>query len=53
MPHSKVFKNEEELKAAGYVNGSETDIPAIEKESKIGLIYHGIKSLKNVQQFFI
>jgi hypothetical protein len=51
-PHSKVFKNEIELIAAGYVNGSETDIAAIEKESRIGLIYHGIKSLKKVQQFF-
>ena len=39
--HSVVFGTVEECEAAGYVNGTDSDIPAILGETKIGLIYHG------------
>jgi hypothetical protein len=53
LPHSRVFINEEELIKAGYVDGSFSDVPAIQKETKIGLIYHGTKSVKSVQKFIV
>lgn len=43
--HSKVFKNETDLLAAGYVDGTLDDTTAALGESKfIGLVYHGVKS---------
>ena len=39
--HAKIFKNESELLNAGYINASENDLIAINKENKkIGLIFH-------------
>ena len=43
--HSRVFPDKETLKAAGYIDGSTTDLPAYEGEIKIGLIYHGGRKL--------
>lgn len=47
--HSKIFRSESELISAGYIDGSNTDIPAILGVKKIGLVYHGNKSLKTVE----
>ncbi|NBO23248.1 hypothetical protein EBU94_07930, partial [bacterium] len=48
--HSKIFRNENELISAGYIDGSNTDIPAILGVKKIGLVYHGNKSIKTVEK---
>jgi hypothetical protein len=53
LSHSKVFASEEELLNAGYIDGSQTDIPAIEGVQKIGLVYHGTKSISKVKQFLV
>lgn len=53
LPHSKVFANETEMLEANYVDGSMTDIPAIEGAVKIGLIYHGTKSVSKVKKFLV
>ena len=45
-PHSKIFATEEDRIAAGYVDGNTDDQPAIDGVLKIGLVYHGQKSLK-------
>lgn len=48
--HSKVFKTQEELLAAGYVNASDNDlIAALGENNKIGLVYHGIKKIENTE----
>lgn len=44
-PHSRIFSSHDALVAAGYVNGSDTDLPAIEGIVKVGLIYHGQRNL--------
>lgn len=41
--HAKAFGNRESLLAAGYVDGSETDLAAQQNETRIGLVYHGQK----------
>ena len=38
--YAKIFKNEEDLKKAGYVNASKNDLNAIGKNKNIGLIFH-------------
>lgn len=43
-PHARVFGSQAEIALAGYVDGSETDMPAIKGERRIGLAYHGAKS---------
>ena len=53
LPHSKVFSNESDMLQAGYIDGSLTDIPAIEGAVKIGLIYHGTKSVSKVEKFLV
>lgn len=45
--HSAVFESLEELKAAGYADASENDDIAIEKNPRIGLVYHGNKNYAN------
>jgi len=42
-PHSIVFLTREDLLSRGYVDGSETDLPAIIGTTKIGLVYHGTR----------
>lgn len=44
--HSAVFETVEERIAAGYVDGNESDIPAMMGETRIGLVYHGTEKLK-------
>lgn len=39
--HSAIFPSGAERRAAGYVNGNRNDVPAIEGQRKIGLVYHG------------
>jgi hypothetical protein len=39
--HSRVFRSREALLAAGYKDSSESDVPAILGERKIGLVLHG------------
>ncbi len=41
LPHAKIFRSEEELLEAGYVDASKSDLRAI-KSIKIGLIIHGL-----------
>jgi len=45
-PHALVFPTLGECLAVGYIDGSETDIPAISgRETRIGLPYHGQRRL--------
>lgn len=44
-PHAKIFASEHERVDAGYCDGNESDIPAIIGETKIGLVYHGVRNL--------
>lgn len=46
--HSRVFESLNDLKKAGYVDGSHDDmIAALGKSKKIGLVYHGAKNFNN------
>lgn len=47
--HSRIFATHADRKRAGYVDGSETDAPAINGLVKIGLVYHGNKNLTDAQ----
>lgn len=38
--HARIFKNEDDLLAAGYINASENDLNAISDNFKVGLIAH-------------
>lgn len=49
-PHSRIFATHAAREAAGYVDGSETDLPAIEGATRIGLIYHGTRKLTAPQE---
>jgi hypothetical protein len=44
-PHSRIFATEAERKKAKYVDGNESDIPAVLGYTRIGLVYHGTRSL--------
>lgn len=44
-PHSRIFSTHEARISAAYVDGSENDLPAIEGDINIGLVYHGVKKL--------
>lgn len=48
--HSRIFATHEDRKRAGYVDGSETDAPAIKGLVKIGLVYHGARKLTESQE---
>lgn len=50
--HSRIFASEQAREAAGYIDGNKSDIPAIEGEVKIGLVYHGVKKLTQAQQAY-
>lgn len=45
--HSKVFQNETDLLAAGYIDASADDLKALTPNPKVGLVYHGQKSYTN------
>ena len=51
-PHSRIFSTPEAREAAGYVDGNESDDPAIEGVVKIGLVYHGTRNLTPAQVRF-
>jgi len=42
-PNSRIFPTLDDRIAAGYVDGNDSDMPAILGERNIGLVYHGIK----------
>jgi hypothetical protein len=48
--HSRIFATEQARIDAGYVDGNVNDIPAIEGETRIGLVYHGVRKLTPAQQ---
>ena len=48
--HAKVFATHEDRIAAGYADGTKTDIPAIEGVVKIGLVYHGSEKVGSLSQ---
>ena len=43
-PNSRIFPTLDERIAAGYVDGNDSDMPAILGERNIGLVYHGVKN---------
>lgn len=45
--HSRVFESLKDLKAAGYVDGTNDDLVAALGTQKIGLVYHGAKNWTN------
>jgi len=49
-PHSRIFKAMENLIEAGYINGSESDMVAVNKTRDIGLVYHGGRNLTEAQE---
>ena len=51
-PHARIFATHEARIEAGYVDGNETDIPAIVGETRIGLVYHGGRKLTKAQQAY-
>lgn len=44
-PHSRIFSSDDARIIAGYVDGNVNDIPAIEGQTNIGLVYHGVRKL--------
>jgi len=44
-PHSRIFATEADRKRAGYCDGNVSDIPAVLGQKRIGLVYHGVRSL--------
>lgn len=51
-PHSRIFSSHEAAVAAGYTDGTDSDLPAIEGVVKIALIYHGVRKLTLAQVKF-
>lgn len=49
-PHSRIFASHEARIQAGYVDGNVSDLPAIEGETRIGLVYHGVRNLTPAQE---
>jgi hypothetical protein len=48
--HAKVFTSESEMNNAGYINGNESDMYAVNGTIKIGLVYHGTRKLTDNQK---
>jgi hypothetical protein len=48
--HSRIFSTVYQRRKAGYVDGNKNDKPAIDGVIKIGLVYHGVKNLKEGQK---
>jgi hypothetical protein len=48
--HARIFATEEDRIAAGYVDGSHSDAPAIEGLVNIGLVYHGTRKMTDSQK---
>lgn len=51
-PHSRIFSSVEARDAAGYIDGNESDDPAIEGQVRIGLVYHGTRDMTPAQVRF-
>lgn len=51
-PHSRIFSDHDARIAAGYVDGNVDDMPAINGDIRIGLVYHGTKNLTPAQKDF-
>lgn len=51
-PHSRIFRDEAARVNAGYIDGNVSDLPAIEGEIRIGLVYHGVKNLTEAQKAY-
>lgn len=49
LPHSRIFLSTEHVHAAGYVDGSESEKPALARERRIGLVYHGTRNVTGQQ----
>jgi hypothetical protein len=47
--HSQVFPNQDALVKAGYTDGSSDDMVCLGSNPKIGLVYHGVKALRNTK----
>ena len=47
--HSRIFATVADRRKAGYVDGNGNDKPAIEGKTRIGLVYHGTRNLKEGQ----
>lgn len=50
LPHARIFATDNDRIAAGYIDGNVSDIPAIEGEIAIGLVYHGVRKLTDAQR---
>lgn len=50
--HSRIFSDDAARESAGYVDGNVNDIPAIEGDIRIGLVYHGNRKLTEAQNKF-
>ena len=54
--HARIFADTEEaiatMAADGYVDGSESDVPAIEGLVRIGLVYHGTRKMTDAQKLY-
>jgi hypothetical protein len=51
-PHSRIFTTHEARERESYVDGNVSDIPAIEGDISIGLVYHGGKNMTTSQKKF-
>jgi hypothetical protein len=51
-PHSRIFSNDKAREDAFYVDGNINDVPAIEGDIAIGLVYHGGRNLTAAQEKF-
>lgn len=45
-PHSRIFANDRDRKRLKYCDGNDSDLPAILGQKRIGLVYHGTRSLR-------
>lgn len=46
QPVARIFESERARRGAGYCDGGKSDIPAIIGAKKIGLVYHGSRSMR-------
>jgi hypothetical protein len=53
LGEAKIFPDIESLRAAGYSDTSESDMPALRGEKKIGLVVHGAKKNNYSEKYFI
>jgi hypothetical protein len=51
-PHSRIFASHDARERESYVDGNLSDVPAIEGDISIGLVYHGGRNLTKSQKKF-